>query len=105
MGGTTFIRLLFFLIPNPKPSQREINSAPNERHQSQQIPVSYGLFFLLYQEVSSLRNEVNEQESKFHFTQLNLKIHEAQLKFFQDNGVLGTGIVSADSTAKKPTLR
>lgn len=59
----------------------------------------------LEQEVSSLRNEVNEQESKFHFTQLNLKIHEAQLKFFQDNGVLGTGIVSADSTAKKPTLR
>ncbi|XP_040071551.1 intraflagellar transport protein 81 homolog isoform X2 [Ixodes scapularis] len=59
----------------------------------------------LEQEVTSLRNELNAQESKSHFLQLSLQIHEAQLKFLEANGALEPGILQADGSAKKLSLR
>ncbi|CAN7996396.1 unnamed protein product [Ixodes hexagonus] len=59
----------------------------------------------LEQEVLSLRNELNAQESKSHFLQLSLQIHDAQLKFLDANGALDAAIVSADGSGKKASLR
>ncbi|KAM7301370.1 intraflagellar transport protein 81 homolog isoform X2 [Ixodes scapularis] len=59
----------------------------------------------LEQEVTSLRNELNAQESKSHFLQLSLQIHEAQLKFLEANGALEPGILQAEGSAKKLSLR
>ncbi|CAN8021022.1 unnamed protein product, partial [Ixodes persulcatus] len=59
----------------------------------------------LEQEVTSLRNELNAQESKSHFLQLSLQIHDAQLKFLEANGALEPGILQGDGSAKKLSLR
>ncbi|KAG0419791.1 hypothetical protein HPB47_003879 [Ixodes persulcatus] len=59
----------------------------------------------LEQEVTSLRNELNVQESKSHFLQLSLQIHEAQLKFLEANRALEPGILQGDGSAKKLSLR
>lgn len=57
------------------------------------------------QEVASLRNELNSEESKLNFLQHSLRIHEVQLKFLKENGVLGNPATDGGGSDSQASLR
>lgn len=59
----------------------------------------------LEQEVASLRNELNSEESKLNFLQHSLQIHEVQLKFLKENGVLGNPATDGGGSDSQASLR
>ncbi|KAH7952607.1 hypothetical protein HPB51_028233 [Rhipicephalus microplus] len=58
-----------------------------------------------YQEVSSLRSELNSEESKLNFLQHSLRIHEVQLNFLKANGVLGNPAAADAGSDGQTSLR
>lgn len=55
---------------------------------------------LCEQEVAGLRNELNSEESKLNFLQHSLRIHEVQIKFLKENGVLGNPATDSGSDSQ-----